>query len=118
MGKTNLGGILMFVELLAAMAMLAPLGSMSAADQAAPAPAPAPAAPAAYNSTDTDLGTLLDNPATKAVLDKYIHDIISNEQISAARAMTLKGLQPYTGEALNDAVLAKIDADLAKVPAK
>ncbi|MGR4863103.1 hypothetical protein [Caulobacter sp. LARHSG274] len=64
------------------------------------------------------MGDLLDNPATKAVLDKYIHDMISNEQISMARGMTLKALQPYSGEALSDAVLAKIDADLAKIPAK
>lgn len=92
----------------------------AAAAQTAPAPAPAPASDAApaYSSAGTDLGTLLDNPATKAVLEKHIPELISNDQIQMARSLTLKGLQQYAGEVLTDAKLAAIDADLAKVPAK
>jgi hypothetical protein len=80
---------------------------------------PAPAdAPARMSTADTDLGTLLDNPASKAVLEKYIAAMISNPQIDMARGMTLKQLQSYAGDALTDDTLAKIDVDLAKIPAK
>ena len=84
-----------------------------------PAAAPAAAAPAAkLTVADTDLGSLLDNPGSKAVLDKYIHDMISNPQIDMARSMTLKQLQQYAGDSLTDAKLAMIQADLDKLPAK
>ena len=83
----------------------------------AAAPALADAAKPAYSTADTDLGTLLDNPATKAVLMKYIPAMISNPQIDMARSMTLKQLQSYAADALSDATLAKIDTDLAQIPA-
>ena len=90
----------------------------AAVAQAAPAQAaPAPAA-GKYNTADTDLGTLLDNPDTKAVLNKYIPAMIANDQISMARSMTLKSLQQYAADTLTDETLTKIDADLAKVPMK
>lgn len=82
--------------------------------------ADAPAAPAAapMSTATTDLGTLLDNPAAKAVLQNYIAQMIANPQIEMARSMTLKQLQGFAGDALTDATLANIDADLAKIPAK
>ncbi|MDE2597609.1 MAG: hypothetical protein KGL44_12095 [Sphingomonadales bacterium] len=75
-------------------------------------------AKAAFSTADTDLGTLLDNPATKAVLSKYIADMIANPQIDMARALTLRQLQSYSGDKLTDDTLAKIDAELAKIPTK
>jgi para-nitrobenzyl esterase len=84
---------------------------------AADAPA-APAAPAAaFSVADTDIGTLLDNPATKAILDKYMPGMSTNPQIDMARAMTLKQVQSYAPDQFKDETLAKIDADLAKIPA-
>jgi hypothetical protein len=80
--------------------------------------APAYAAATKYSTAETEIGTLLDNPETKAVLDKHIPTFASNPQIAMARAMTLKAIQGFAGDALNDAVLAKIDADLATVPVK
>lgn len=97
----------------AAVVLVAP-GVLSA--QVAPAPAAAPAG--GYSTADTELGTLIDNPDTKAVLVKYIPAMIASEQISMARGMTLKGLQQYAAEQLPDATLTRIDADLAKVPVK
>ena len=99
-----------------ALVLAATLASVSATPALADA-ASATAAKPAYTTSDTDLGTLLDNPATKAVLSKYIATMISNPQIDMARSMTLKQLQAYSGDSLTDAVLAKIDADLAQVPA-
>lgn len=93
-------------------------GAAALAVPVAVSPAIAAEAPAApVYSINTDLGTLLDNPQTKAVLDKYIHEMISNPQIDMARSMTLQQLQSYAGDALTDEKLKQIDADLAKVPA-
>lgn len=80
--------------------------------------AQAPAAPAHYNTNDTELGTLLDDPAAKAVLDKDVPGLTSNDQVDMARAMTLKAMQQYAPDTLTDATLAKVDADLSKLPPK
>jgi hypothetical protein len=77
--------------------------------------APAYAADAKYSTAETQIGTLLDNAETKAVLDKHIPTFASNPQIAMARSMTLKAIQGFAGDALTDAVLAKIDADLAQI---
>jgi para-nitrobenzyl esterase len=82
---------------------------------------PAPAAPAAadhYTTAATPIGTLLDDPAAKAILFKYIPDMAKSDQIDMARGMTLKDTQQYAPDMVNDATLAKIDAELAKLPAK
>jgi para-nitrobenzyl esterase len=75
-----------------------------------------PAAPAAGKMTTaaTPLGDLLDNPASKAVLAKYVPVLTQGGQVDQARPMTLKALQQYMPE-LTDETLGKIDAELAKV---
>lgn len=84
---------------------------------AADAPATAAAAPALSSAT-TDIGTLLDNPASKAILQKYMPEMIANPQIDMARSMTLKQVQGFAPDMLSDQKLAQIDAELAKLPAK
>src|SRR5665213_4219649 len=91
---------------IAVLAMLAPVSAFSQA----PAPA-APAAAAHYSTAGTDLGTLMDNPQTKAVLDKYIPQMINNPQIQQGRGYTLKAIQGFAPQAVTDDMLAKIDAD-------
>jgi len=81
---------------------------------AEPAAAAAPAA-AKYTTEETELGTLLDDAAAKAVLQKHLPELIANPQIEMARSMTLKQLQNYSGDKVTDEALAKIDADLAKI---
>lgn len=85
--------------------------------QAAPASTTAAPAAAKLTTEDTDIATLLANPAAKAVLTKHIPSIVGNDQINMAGSMTLRALQSYSPE-LTDDVLNKIDADLAKLPAK
>jgi hypothetical protein len=86
--------------------------------QTTPAAAATSSAATPYYSTEeTPLGDLLDNPDTKAVLEKHIPQVINNDQIDQARGMTLKAIQPYAGETLTDKILAEIDADLKDVPA-
>jgi hypothetical protein len=41
----------------------------------------------------------------------------SNPQIDMARSMTLKQVQGFAPDQFTDETLAKIDADLAKIPA-
>ncbi len=82
------------------------------------ASSPAAATKAAYTTDDTELGTLLDDPAARAVLDKHIPTIIKSENIDMARSMTLKTLQQYSPDTLTDTILAAIDADFAKLSAK
>lgn len=92
------------------LAATTPHIAMAQAPNAAPAPA--------YSVETTDIGTLLDNPATKAVLDKNLPGFTANPQIDMARSMTLKGVQQYAADTLTDAALAKVQADLNKIPAK
>lgn len=111
-------GILMRYFVVAALAALAAVPTLAPA-QTAPATAPA-AAPAAtgYSVEDTDIGTLLDDPAAKAVLDKHMPGFSTKDQIDMARSMTLKSIQQYAPEQVTDKVLADIQVDLARLPVK
>lgn len=94
-----------------------------AADQAPAAPttttaaaaAPAASAKPKYTAEDTELGTLLDDPAAKAIIAKHIPGLVDNDQIEMARSMTLKSIQQYAPDDVTDERLAAIDADLAKL---
>jgi hypothetical protein len=79
---------------------------------------PAAAAAAHYTTSDTEIGTLLDDPAAHAIVDKYLPGVLSGDQIDMARSMTLKAIQPYAADRISDEALAKIDADFAGLSAK
>ena len=99
--------------LIIAALLIAPLSFNVALAQTA-----SPESPAHYTTAATDIGTLLDDPAARAVLDKHVPGFSSQDQIDMARSMTLKGIQQYAPDNYTDQVLAEIDADLAKLPAK
>lgn len=100
------------------MLALALLAAAPVAAHAADAPAAAAPAAGHYTTADTDIGTLLDDPASKAIIDKHLPGFSSNGQIEMARGMTLRAIQAFSADQLTDEVLGKIDADLAKLPAK
>lgn len=75
-----------------------------------------PAAKPKYSTAETEIGTLLDDPAAKAIVEKHIPGMTTNEQIDMARGMTLKAVQQYAADTVTDARLAAIDADFAKLP--
>ncbi|MCW1401025.1 hypothetical protein OKA06_01300 [Novosphingobium sp. MW5] len=79
---------------------------------------PAVAAGAPYTTADTTIGTLVDDAAAKAVLEKHMPGFSTNPQLEMAKAMTLKQIQGFAPDMIKDETLAKIDADLAKLPAK
>jgi para-nitrobenzyl esterase len=96
--------------------VLAMSSGLALAQPAPPAPA---AATAGHYSTDsTEIGTLLDDPAAKAILVKYVPDMATSPQIDMARAMTLRAVQQFSPDKVTDSILAQIDAELAKLPSK
>jgi hypothetical protein len=101
----------MLRTLLAASALGAAIIAVPAmaTDTAATAPAAAPAPKTAFSVDETDIGTLL---------DKLLPGLSTNPQIDMARAMTLKQVQGYAPDKIKDDQLVKVDAELAKIPAK
>lgn len=97
------------------LAAAATMLTLTAAPVIAAAPASVPAPATKMTTSDTTIGALLDNPASKAVLMKHIPALVGNAQIDMARSMTLKQIQAYAGDGLSDEVLAKIDVDLAAI---
>jgi hypothetical protein len=85
---------------------------------AAVAESPDPGAPAAYSTAATEIGTLLDDPAARAILDKHIPEFTANEQVDMSRGMTLRSIQEFAPDMLTNDRLAAIDADLAALPPK
>ena len=85
----------------------------------APSVQAAEAAAAHYSVETTPVGKLLDDPAANAVLKRMIPTVYGNEMFhTMGRDNTLRGIQQFEPEALNDANLAKIQAELDKLPAK
>jgi para-nitrobenzyl esterase len=121
MRKTLPGLVLVAVAAGALPTIMAPAFAADApAPPAARAPAPAPAAAASgYSVSTTLVGKMLDDPAANAVLKKMIPTVYANEMFqSMGREITLKDIQQYEPEALSDANLAKLQAELDKLPAK
>jgi len=100
--------------IVAALAAVALPTSAFAADSATPA-ASATAAKAKYSTAETDIGTLLDDPVAKAIVEKYIPGMTTNDQVEMARSMTLKAIQSYAPDDVTDERLAQIDAEFAKL---
>jgi para-nitrobenzyl esterase len=90
----------------------------AAASALPPAPPPATRTPDGhYSSRLTPIGDMLDDPAAKMVLQKYLPDLVNSPQIGMARSMTLPALQAYV-PTLSDDKLDKINSDLAALPVK
>lgn len=104
--------------ILAFAALAAPVAA-AAADQ--PAQATAQQAPR-YSTTATPLGVLFADPAAKAIIARHVPQLAQSSDIAErASGMTLKELQeslrPWSPDLLSDAVLARIEADFAAMPA-
>ncbi|MBB5685357.1 hypothetical protein [Sphingobium boeckii] len=105
----------MRILILAATIAISTLPSLALA-QAAPAAVAAVAG--GYSVEETDVGTLIDDPAAKAVLDKYLPGFSGNDQVAMARSMTLKMLQQYAPDTFTDKALTDIQTELNKLPKK
>lgn len=107
----------MRLQLLLASAVIV-LAPLAASAQPAAAPTAAVASTGHYTTAETEIGTLLDDPAAKAIIDKHVPGFSANDQVDMARGMSLQAVQQYAPDMLTDKTLAAIDADFAKLPAK
>jgi hypothetical protein len=64
---------------------------------------------------DTTLGTLLDNPQAKAILEQYLPGISTNPMVAMARGMTLNMLLAMPQATQLGITKEKADAILAEV---
>ncbi|BBC71810.1 conserved hypothetical protein [Altererythrobacter sp. B11] len=72
----------------------------------------------AYSVTETQVGTLLDDPAAAAILKRLIPTVFANEMFqSMGRPQTLKAIQQYEPVELSDEKLAEIQAEFDKLAA-
>ena len=94
------------------------IGSNAAVAPTAPAASTPVAATGHYSTSTTTIGDLLDDPASKAILFKYLPEMAKSDQIDMARGMTLKDTQQYAPDMVSDKALADIDAALAALPPK
>lgn len=98
---------------------LAAAAALSMLPTAASAQATTTAQAAHYSVAETPVGEMLDDPAANAVLKKLIPTVYANEMFQTqGRELTLKAIQQYEPDALSDENLAKIQAELDKIPAK
>jgi hypothetical protein len=76
--------------------------------------------PTKYDVATTRMGVLLADPAAKAVLAKYIPQLVDSADLQQATSMSLKdlqqALQAYAPDLLSDKVLAQIQGDFDKLP--
>jgi hypothetical protein len=113
--KLNILGAALGAFLLASSVALAGTAEPAATKQAS---AQAPAKEPKYSSSATALGTLLDDPASKAILEANVpSNMFANPAVPMFRGMTLKQLQSFAPVILSDEVLSKIDSDFAKLGA-
>lgn len=76
------------------------------------------ATPNTLLSADTNIGDLMDNAQSRAVLEEYIPEMIASPRFSMARMMSLRTLQSFAAEQLTDAKMADIEAALLQLSAK
>jgi hypothetical protein len=63
-------------------------------------------------SINSNLGDLLDNDASKAILEKHLPGISSHPQIGMGRGFPLKMVAGFSGGLITSEALEKVDADL------
>ncbi len=73
------------------------------------------AAEEAKYSKDVSMATILDNDELRAVMAKYVPDMMSNPEIDQARVISLSELAGYVPDQLTDKILDAIVADLNKL---
>ena len=66
-------------------------------------------------SLDTKLGTLLDHPTAKAIIEKYVPGISSNPMIGLVKGMTLNALIATPQAAQYGITKEKVEAVLSEI---
>jgi len=66
-------------------------------------------------TTDTPIEQIAANPDGKAVLEKDVPGLTTHPMYDQFKSMSLKDLAPMSQGKIDDAVIKKVDEDLAKV---
>ncbi|WP_374319984.1 hypothetical protein [Aquabacterium sp.] len=64
-------------------------------------------------SIDSKLGDLLDNEATKAILEKHMPGISTHPQIGMGKGFALAMVAKFSGGLITEEMLEKVNAELA-----
>jgi cytochrome P450 len=72
--------------------------------------------PTRYSTAESKIGSLLADPAARAVIDKYFPDVSTDKRIAMAKGMTLRAVQKFAPDKFTTAALDAADADLAQLP--
>jgi hypothetical protein len=67
------------------------------------------------SSIETDVGTLLDNEQTKAILERHLPGLSTHPSIGTARGMPLVTVAQFSGGLITSELLAKVAEELAKL---
>ena len=78
-------------------------------------PSAAPATGKTFSVATSTIGELLDNPAAKAIFQKYLPTLVANPQMDLGRAMHRPDIVQYAPE-ITPEILASIDGDLKALP--
>ena len=89
----------------------------ASAQTAQPAPAPAHENHAARPTIESSIEALINDPATKAVMDKHLPGLAEHSAYSQFKGMTLRQVAPFSEGKITNAIIAAIDADLKALPA-
>jgi alpha-L-rhamnosidase len=73
-------------------------------------------AASAFSSGTTPVAVLMADPQARAVIARHAPALLTGPGLASARMMTLADVQPLVSGILTPAVIAAIDADLAKLP--
>lgn len=68
-----------------------------------------------YSTATTTIGELLEDPKTRAVIDRHFPSLADHPQASMMRGMTLQDIQPFSDGGIQDEQLEAVDQDLAKL---
>jgi cytochrome P450 len=76
----------------------------------------APSSGSHYSTAETKIGSLLADPAAKAVLDKYFPGVSTDKRITMGKGMTLRAVQKFAPSLFTNEALDAVDAALAELP--
>ena len=69
-----------------------------------------------YSIQTSTLGQLVENPATKALLEKYFPEVAHHPQFNEGLGLTLPDVVQYLPDVVTPPKLAAMDAELKAIP--
>jgi len=77
--------------------------------------AQAPRGPAGLSVEGSTIRQLLDNPAARAILDRYFPRMTGDSRLTMAAGMTLRQIASFAPQALTEEKLQAVDDELKRI---